>query len=85
MYCPRFSVHSFVTDINYFLQIYDYMFIWKAILIIILIVSLIGGAVLNVGQYWTMKVHGSKPVPRRGSKEIAFDDDDDKNDDDTNY
>lgn len=43
--------------------IYDYMFIWKAFLILLLTVSLLGGMVLNIAEYWTMKVHGSKAVP----------------------
>ncbi|CAG7734645.1 unnamed protein product [Allacma fusca] len=43
--------------------VYDYAFIGKALLILFLTISLLGGMVLNIAEYWTMKVHGSKAVP----------------------
>ncbi|OXA42569.1 transmembrane protein 218-like [Folsomia candida] len=46
-------------------QVYDYMFIWKGILMAFMSIGIIVAFGVYVKEFWAAKVHGSLPVPTK--------------------
>ncbi|CAL8111106.1 unnamed protein product [Orchesella dallaii] len=54
-------------------ELYDYMFVLRAVLIIILFISVAAAVAIHLSQFWSVKVHGSDPVPKKRQESLLVD------------